>query len=83
MNWSQFVRHNRWQKLVAFLLAILIWATVARKIRQGGAVRLTLDGSSRVFEGIPVRLLAPPGVSTRKVPVMIAASRSRSPTAPK
>ena len=64
MNWSQFFRHNRWQKLTAFLLAVLIWATVARKIRQGGAVRLTLDGSSRVFEGIPVRLLTPPGVST-------------------
>ncbi len=64
MSWSQFVRHNRWQKLTAFLLAVLIWATVARKIRQGGAVRLTLDGSSRVFEGIPVRLLSPPGVAT-------------------
>ncbi len=61
MNWGQFVRHNRWQKLTAFLLAVLIWLTVARKLRNGGGVRLTFDGSSRVFEGVPVRLLTPDG----------------------
>jgi len=59
MNWSEFWRHNRWQKLTALLLALLIWFTVSRKIRTGGGVRLTFDGSSRVFEGVPIRLLVP------------------------
>lgn len=65
MNWSRFVRHNRWQKLTAFLLATLIWLTVNRKLRNGGGVRLTFDGSSRVFEGVPVRLLTADGAVGR------------------
>lgn len=61
MSWGEFVRHNRWQKLTALLLATLIWFTVNRKLRTGGGVRVTFDGSSRVFEGVPVRLLTPDG----------------------
>lgn len=67
MNWSEFFRHNRWQKLTAFLLAVLIWFTVARKLRSGGGVRLTFDGSSRVFDGVPVRLLTSDGQAGRCV----------------
>lgn len=65
--WSEFFRHNRWQKLTAFLLAILIWFTIARKLRTGGGVRLTFDGSSRVFDGVPVRLLTSDGQAGRCV----------------
>ena len=61
MSWGQFVRHNRWQKLTALFLATLIWFTVNRKLRTGGGVRVTFDGSSRTFEGVPVRLLTPDG----------------------
>lgn len=61
MNWGRFVRHNRWQKLTAFLLAVLIWLTVARKLRNGGGVHLTFDGSSRIFDGVPVHLLTADG----------------------
>jgi len=62
MSWSEFVHHNRRQKITALLLALMIWFTVSRKLRQGGGVRVTLSGSSRMFEGVPVRLLSRDGL---------------------
>ena len=81
MNWSEFIRHNRWQKITAFLLAVLIWFTIHRRVRTGGGVRLTLDGSSRVFEGVPVQLLTPNGSVGRcdVVPPKIAVTAKGDP----
>ena len=65
MAWNVFFRHNRWQKITALLLATLIWFTVDRKLQHGGGVRLTLDGSTRQFERVPIRLLISHGTAER------------------
>ncbi len=65
MAWSVFLQYNRWQKITALLLATLIWFTVDRKLQHGGGVRLTLDGSTRRFERVPVRLLLTSGTAER------------------
>ena len=61
MDWGVFFHYNRWQKITALLLAILIWFTVDRKLHNGGGVH----GSTRQFEHVPVRLLITAATSER------------------
>ena len=57
MSAREFLRHNRWQKLLSLLLAMLIWFTVKQGLERGGGLPVVPDGNTRPFEHVPVRVL--------------------------
>ena len=59
MSTREFFRHNRWQKLLSLLLAILIWFTVRQGLERGGGPPVVPEGNTRTFEHLPIRILTP------------------------
>jgi hypothetical protein len=60
MSTREFLRHNRWQKLLSLLLAMLIWFTVKQGLERGGGFPVVPDGTTRPFDHLPIRVLAGP-----------------------
>lgn len=56
MNWQSLLRENRWQKLFALGLAVLIWFTVSSTQRLG-LMDDAADGM-RTFTQVPILLLS-------------------------
>lgn len=57
MSFREFTTHNRWQKVLAFVFAILIWLTVRQGIDRRGGPPVVPDAYSRTFEHLPIRVL--------------------------
>lgn len=51
MSLHHFLSYNRWQKLLALLLAALIWFTVRQGVDRGAGA------AYRTFTGVPIRVL--------------------------
>jgi len=56
MAWREFFVTNRWQKLAALVLAVLIWLTVRPGSQLAPIIR-DLGQEARTFESLPVRVL--------------------------
>lgn len=56
MAWSHSITHNLGWRIVSVLLATLVWLLVHYNTTDRGQARET-----RVFEGVPISLLSPPG----------------------
>ncbi|KAB2654630.1 MAG: hypothetical protein DVB31_16485 [Verrucomicrobia bacterium] len=57
MSTREFLRHNRWQKIVSLLLAMLIWFTVKQGLERGGGFPVVPDANTRTFDHLPIRVL--------------------------